>query len=484
MRCASIVFFLSFALFGSAGVQAQETSATLDQIVDRLRVVYQVDRLNQASTIRIEEDRRMEYQEHEYAADFHQLSAQRQHHVLDFANQSASSEYLTQISNSTWHGRSILVDGKSRFVIYATGIFLDQGDQDFDAEYGRVVRSSGALLARSLIQSKETVIYSGEKMWLGIMHDALTFEIANSPPLTIFVEKETGYITYMVRTVGDIKVSYTFRRYKIQNGIPVASEHSAYQNSDPIFFSFARRLIVDDPRDKNAFELDSGIVPQPVQVDQSAMTVENIGENVHHVGQNGSYSTFFETSDGIIAYGLGAGFGDRLKAYREQIATNHPLTHAIIADLHNEDRLGAPDAAQEGAVLLVTRDAADRVRSMLTQSNPGARVQAVEGQIRLGDVVTFDVATAQAASNLVTYHAPSGVFTQTGHFSNPYPDRPGYADYTAVSLRDSLVSLGLVPKLMLSNESRKAETWDQFLNAVNAHNSSRCFRNRPICVDW
>ena len=482
MRCISILCFLSVALLGSAGVQAQTNSADLDRIVDRLGAVYQVDRLNQANTIRIEEDRRMEFGEHEYGPDFHQRSAQRYHYVLDFKNRRASGENVTHISGSTWHGRNIVRDGRSRFIMYAPGVVRDQGEQDFAVEFGRVIRTLGALIARELVNSRETAKYSGEKMWLGKKHDVLTFEMANSPLLTLYVEKDTGYITYMERTVGDVKVSYTFRRHAMQDGIPVAAEHSFYGRGEQIFYSFGRKLAVDDPQDRNAFEIDPGIVPEAEQLDQSAMTVNKIAENVHQVGQDSGYSTFFVTNGGIVAYGLGAGFGDRLKAYRDQTVITLPLTHAIVADLHNEDRLGAPDAAQEGAVILVTKDAADRVKSMLAESNPNARVQPVEDQLQLGDIVTYDVATAQAAQNLITYHTPSGVIAQTGHYYNPFPTKPGYADYTAVTLRDAIVSLGLAPKRILSNESRKAETWDLFVTAVNAHKPDRCFFNRPICA--
>ena len=51
-------------------------------------------------------------------------------------------------------------------------------------------------------------------------------------------------------------------------------------------------------------------------------------------------------------------------------------------------------------------------------------------------------------------------------------------------MHDAVIPLGLDPRYILSNESKKAETWDQFLVAVDQHRPDKCFDNRPICADW
>ncbi len=485
MRAPFLLTFLMCALLSPEMVSATPQQSAAHDVIERLRSVYQVDRLNEASTIGLTEDRRMEFPDHEYASDFHQLSEQRYHHILDFQNQAASTEVLTRIANSHWHGRSILKDGKSQFIIYANGFVQDQGEQEFPVEYGRVIRGVAALMARDMVNSPDKLRHSGEEMWLGKMHDVLLFDMPHSPTLTVYVEKETGHITHMDRTVGSgTKVSYTYRGYGKQDGIAVATEHSVYANGARIYYGFARGLKLDPATSFDAFELDSGLLPEPQLVDQSTMTVERVGVNAFHVGQEGSYSTFFPSDSGIVAYGLGAGFGERLSAFREVTGNSLALTHAIVADLHGVDRIGAPDAALEGAVILVTSDAEDRVRSMLEENGIAGSIQSVEGQLQLGEVLIADVATAQAAHNLIAYSAAGRVLTQTGHFHNPYVDRPGYADFTAVTLRDALLPLAISPAYVLSNESRKAESWQNFLAAVEGHNPSECFRDRPICEDW
>jgi len=483
MRSVTMMVLIGCAVSGSVGVSAKTPTNIVDQIVDQVSAAYKVDQLNQASTIRVEDERRIEFPDHEYGPDFHDLSVQRQHHILDFDNQSASSEYLTSISSSNWHGRSILKDGKSRFILYAPQFIQDQVEQDFAVEYGRVIRSSGALLARELVNAKDTAQYSGEEMWLGKLHNKLTFEMANSPPLTIFIRKETGHISYMVRTVGEnTKVSYTFDQYKLQDGIPVAREHSFYADGERLFFSFDRKLAINDQRDKSAFEVDAGIIPEPERVDQSSMTVENITGNIHHVGQDENYSTFFSTNNGVIAFGMASGFRDRLKAYREQTSITLPLTHAVISDHHRGKMAGAGDAADEGAILLTTQDAAARVKAMLAENNSEGRVEAVEKRSDFGDLTILNIATAHASSNLVVFHAPSRTFVQTGHFNNPYKSEAGFADYTAVSLSEALVPYALTPETILSAESRKADNWVAFKNAVKNYNSAACHYSRAICV--
>lgn len=484
MRSVSMIMLLGFAVSGSVGISAQTPTNMVDQIVDRVSAAYKVDQLNRASTIRLEEERRHEYPDHEYRPDFHDLSAQRQHHILDFNDQSGSSEYLTSIAGSNWHGRSVLKDGKSRFIIYAPQFVQNEVEEDFAVEYGRIIRSSGALLARELVNAKGTAEYDGEEMWLGKMHDKLTFEMASSPSLTIFVDQDTGYISYMVRTVGEgTKVSYTFDRYVMQGGIPVAREHSVYANGERLWFAFDRKLVINDERDRSAFEIDTGIVPEPERVDQSAMTVDLIADNIYHAGQGENYSTFFSTDGGVIAFGMGAGFGDRLKTYREQTLITLPLTHAVIPDHHRSEMAGATDAAMEGAILVVTQDAAERVKSMLADSSPDARVEIVEKHFDIGGLTILGIATAHASSNLVAYHAPSGTFVQTAHFNNMYLNEAGFAENTAVTLSEALVPFALNPKTILSAESRKAGDWTAFQTAVNNYDPTPCFRGRPICAD-
>lgn len=485
MRAVAMMILCGCAMFGSVGVHAQAPTNQVDQIIDRVSAAYKVDRLNQASTIRFEEERRFEFPDHEYRSNFHELSTQRQHHILDLNNQSASSEYLTQIANSHWHGRSVAKDGKSRFILYAPQYVQEAEDQDFYGYYGRVIRSSAALLARELFNAKDTAKYIGEEMWMGKQHDKVTFEMPNSPPLNILVRKDSGMISYMDRIVGETStVSYIYEKYEVQDGIPVAHEHSIYGNGIRLFLSLDRKLAIDDQSDKNAFEIEAGIVPEPQRVDQSAMTVEKTADNIFHVGQNEHYSTFISTNDGVVAFGMGPGFADRLQAYRQQTAIDLPLTHAIISDHHRGEMAGAPDAASTGATLLVTPDALDRVQQLVAQGSPAAQIETIENQTAIGDLVVANVSTAHAGSNLVAFHEPSGTFVQTAHFSILYNNAASFAEFPAVTLNDAVTKFDWTPKIILSAESRKAGPWQAFQKAVSEFDPTACFRNRRICQNW
>ena len=181
---------------------------------------------------------------------------------------------MTRITNAYYHGREVIVDGQRRDIIYPSAIYQDVGEADPMTHYGPAFRSSDVMLAYWLDRAAETARIDGETMWLGKIHDQVTFDFPNSPPLTLLIQKDTGYISKMHRQVGDVVVSYTFFNHVIQDGFPVAQDHNVYGGADWIFYSIDRRVVVNDSVDSDVFQIEADIMPEPEGVDQSELTVE------------------------------------------------------------------------------------------------------------------------------------------------------------------------------------------------------------------
>lgn len=480
------ILFTSIIITLASCQTAPVSSATslIENPIDRVRAAYQVDRLREAKTIRIEGDIRQDYPDHEYSPDFHDMSAQRMHHVIDIHNSSGSSEYLTRISNTHYHGRSVLVDGTSRFIIYPSGLYQQPEEVDFISEYGPTIRSSEAMLALWLDKSADTARLEGEEMWLGNRHDKVTFDFPNSPPLTVLIQKDTGYISKMSRLIGnEILVSYTFNYHTLQDGIPVAKEHNLYAGEDRILYSFNRGLTLNDRDDRNAFEVESDILPEPERMDQSAMTAEAITDTMHQVGQGESYTTFIKTAQGLVAFGVEAGFESRLQAYREETADQTPLGFAIIANHHNVRMEGASEAVAAGATLLVTPDAEARVRAALDEGG-ASKVEKISASKTIDNLTIYNIATSTASENLVLFDEKSASVVQTSHYAAPFKDAPLIAEFTGVTLMQGLDPLELSPNLILSTDSRRAENWNTFEEAVSQYVHQPCVRDRKICEGW
>ena len=475
---------IGLLLYLSACQTLPETSEDLSSLspIDRVKAAYQVERLHAAKTIRVEDDIRQEYPDHDYGPDFHDLSEQRRHHIVDVQNQSGSSEYLTKITGTYYHGRSVLADGKSRYIIYPNSVFQDQGDRDFISEYGPVVRSSEAMLALWLDKAADTARLDGEEMWLGETHDKITFDFPNSPPLSVLVQKDTGYISKMYRIIGQgMVVSYTFDNYGEQNGIPVAREHSVYAGRERLYYSFNRKISLDDRADVNAFTVEPDIVLEAKRVDQSKMTAERTTNSLVQVGQDDAYTSFMKTDQGLVAFGAEAGFSERLKAYRDETSDRSPLIYAIVSSHHNVRLGGVTEAVAAGASLLVTQDAEARVRAQFENSNITPRLETISTPKSIGTVTVYNLATSNASENLVAFNSSDGVLVQTSHYAAPFESAPLRAELNAVTLMEKVEPLGITPTLLVSTDSRRAERWDVYEQAVANFDPTPCQRTRRIC---
>ena len=475
-----------FRLFGcfivSACIGIAAQAQDLEQALNRVETAYAVEQLEQADTIRLESEYRLPFDSHDYSVDFHDLTHQRFHIILDFKNQQGSHEYVTEIARTSYHGRNLIQDGKSTFISYGPDTYVDSGEGDFYTLFGGTMRASDVLLAYWMTRDDAEVRFEQEAMWLGHQHDIVEAEYPNSPPLRIFVRQADGAITKMERRFpDDLSVIYTFRQHDNRSGGLIAREHSLFVGGESVYFGFNRSLTLDDPDDQSAFELDQDLAPEATRTDQSEMTVQAVGDDmsVHQVCQGEGCTTFMAIDDHILGYGMANGFADRLEAYRTQTENAQPLRFVIAADHHDEDIGGAGEASAAGATLLVTDQTAQKLRA----ADQDHDIEIISETRQIGDLTLFAVSTDHTISTLVVYHEAQGLLMQTGHYYSSFVDQPSYARQTAVSLYDALPArIKSEAVAILSGQDLKAETWADFVSAIEAHEPIHCHRNRPICA--
>ncbi|MGB6229220.1 MAG: hypothetical protein WBF53_03735 [Litorimonas sp.] len=470
------------ALLGSTGLSHAQTALSLDETIDRVEDAYSTDRLLRARTIRMEEDRREAFRSHDYGPDFHEMTAQRRHYVFDLQGERATSEYVTLIGTNTYHGRSIVADGEALFIDYGANSYEPQGAADFTARHNDQTRASDVLLAMKLASNPETARLARQAMWLGSRHSVVELPMDGSVPMMVYVENDTGFIRKMTRTVSpDITVFYTYDHHTVEDGVAVAREFSVYANRDPLFFSFARGVRVNDRRDRKAFKVDRGVVEEPSRVDQSEMTVDDWNGTAFHVGMGESYTTFFPTTEGLVAVGTHAGLSDRLKAYREDTGDRQPLRYAVVADHQAEELAGIEDALAETATLVVTPHTLSRLTDIRGAEDGIIDILTVADRQTVAGLELMMIPTSDASQVLVTYDPDARLVLQSGHYVSPYEATGFYAKHSAVSLMDGLEPMGLSPSHIVSSQSRKAEAWTDFVQAVETYDPTRCFKDRPIC---
>ena len=232
--------------------------------------------------------------------------------------------------------------------------------------------------------------------------------------------------------------------------------------------------------------LEKDIVEEPERVDETEMSVSQIGINAdparlltHHVGRDEFYTTFMKTGNFVTAFGAKAGYADRLKAYREETGITLPVRYVIVPDHHEEQTAGAAEAVAAGAILLTSKDGATVLSEMIEGDG---KIETVETERNISGLRIFPMSTDHARSVLAAYFEPQKAALQSSHYASHYADAPFYAKYVGVSLYNAYPQDVKDDALILiSAESKKPETWQDFKNAVANHKPIRCHRNRDIC---
>lgn len=465
---------------------AQDKSE-FETVLSKVAETYDTDRLERARTIRFMEDRRLPYYSLDYGTDFHDVTRQRRFDVVDLNGQRRTSEYQTAIHDNFWHGRSINTNGEQIFIDYFSGKYEDQGEIDFSIDTGTVIRNYDTSLALFLIQNREDAEFFDHIIWLGKPHSRIKISQENQVDKILYVDDETGFITRMDRlATPQVTIHYSYDNHKIQDGIPISTESTIFQNDEPIFFNFNRQVGLNVRADQRAFEIERSVVLEPERMDQSAMTVEPIGSIasrnlVFHVGVDEQYSTIFQTPEGLIIYGTYAGLSDRLAAYRERTGDQAGLRYAIVPDHHQADLAGIPDALAEGATLLTTADARPRAEDAAGETISAERVQIVTDDFTIGTVKVMKTPTSHASQVLFAYDAASLTFAQSEHYYALYADEEYYVRHTGIDMLEFIQKNQLRVAHIAANTNRKVEQWDDFLKAVEKYNDAPCLYERPLC---
>lgn len=461
-----------------------QTGPSLDALLEKVEDVYNTDKLRDARTIRLMEDRRMPFASHDYGTDFHDVTRQRRFTVVDPKGQRGTKEYQTAIQNNFWHGRSIDKDGKRLFIDYFSGQYEDQGEYDFYTEYGTTVRNYDVMMALNLIENSEDASIEDNVIWLGTPHTIVRLKDARSVDQLLYIDSESGFITRMDRIASpEITIHYSYDNHHIQDGITIAGENTVFRNEEPLFFNMNRQIEINARADKRAFEIDRGIVLEPTRLDQSEMTVEPIGNMgaVVHVGVEEQYSTFFKTDQGLLIFGSYSGLGNRIQAYRDETGDSSPIRFVVVPDHHDADVAGVADAVAAGATILTTVDARDRVINAAGSEMSPDQVQTVSDEFVFGNVNVISSPTSHASQVLFAYNTENRVFAQSEHYYMPYEEEEYYVRETGVDMLAVIEAKGLDINFITASHNRKVEGWSDFLKAVEKYNPTPCMNNRPLC---
>ncbi len=486
-KCLKFTTICAAVIISSFNISYAQEPERLTQIIDKVANVYGVERLNKARTVRVEEDVRIVYADHAFSPAFNQLTHGRRHFVFDVKNKQGSAEYYTIFSGNHNQSRTFEHEGEFVMIDYGNSTYIPQPNVTYSSYFGAPIRASDTMLAHTLIEHRSTAKDKGQKFWLGEPHNIISFDFPESVSVDLYINKNTGYISKMARTVGPegdrIIVSYTFNDHTQKKGVTYAQENTIFIGANLHQFSFNRKVVLNARADKNAFVLDAGIVQEPARMDTSEMTADRISARSHHVGQEGRYTTFVDMGDYLVGLGAYAGLADKLAAYNTETKTAKPLRYLLVTDHHAGESMAAADAVNIGATLIATPGSKPTLERLLGEAGTSAKIEYVDDVFHVGDIQFINLSTGHAENVLVAYSATDKLLFQTEHYVNPYASEVFYTKNSAVTLHKALKSRGLDIDIFVDAESRRPETWVNFEKAIKAHKPKYCPPKRKICED-
>ena len=111
---------------------------------------------------------------------------------LDLVNQRGSVEGWSANWNFTFNTRTVSADNDIVTINYNAGDYQPGAFAGYFAAYGAVIRVTDTLLAYQLGKASDTAAHNGASFYLGRPHQKIEFQIPSSPPLTLYVDDETG----------------------------------------------------------------------------------------------------------------------------------------------------------------------------------------------------------------------------------------------------------------------------------------------------
>lgn len=451
-----------------------------DALIAKVTTAYGGAKLVNLKSLKIEEEQTTAFPGQGYSSKFVEFTTQKQDIQIDLVGERGSFEFWTHNWNFSALTRTVSAGDDIAIINYATGDYQPAAAPNFYTAFGVAFRISDTLLAHELHKRKATAVHQGSSNYLGRPHEILSFEMPQSPAITVHIDSETGFITRMTRETPAGALSYLYRDHALVDGVGYAKKFEFLVGPTVNIVSVNRKVTPNAVR-PSVFAIENGIAQEPQRVATNEMTVDRVADGVHLAGTGNAYSMFVDAGDHVISAGGYAGFKDRNEAYKKAAGHDKPLRYHVVTHHHTDHLGGMADAFALGASFVTPANAVDNLNTAVGQTVPSDRVRIVSGAMTLGPVAVHDVWTNHAESNALVYVPAAKIAFETDHYGGVYVDAPTPAGRSAVFLKNAIGRAGLDVATLVSEHNRKVSTWAEFSAAVAAYQPDPCPRARAIC---
>lgn len=466
--------------------QSKEKPTSLSpaqEVVTKVINGYGGAKFEELRTLRLQTDLRYGWLGQGQYADYTDLEPMRKIYHFDLQKEWGSEEAWG--GGGSYAERVFTTDDGQYEVNYLNKTWELDEDAEFYGHFGGEIRGSDILLAYDLMKHRDTAEFSGAKMFRGVSHDLVTYDMpGTSIDPVLWVNSETGLISKMRRDVSGFGVlNYVFGNYQSDNGISFAHDFELYVDDKLVEYAKSVELSVGNVS-PSIWKVDQGIQPMPETINSEDLVVDHISGPVHYAGSGAGWGAFVDAGDHIIGIGAYGDLEARFKAYQTSQGHQKPLKYQIVTHHHSDHLQGAAQALELGAQIIAPEMARANLEEVAERELSDAELMITsEAKQSIGPVELHLISTGHAPEFLLPYIASEKIILDEDHYYGQFKDSASWVSGNAMTLISEVQRLELKPDILLTTHARKPEKWQEILKMSERHIPGKCPTGRKICED-
>ncbi|MFQ3243598.1 MAG: glyoxylase-like metal-dependent hydrolase (beta-lactamase superfamily II) [Arenicella sp.] len=458
-----------------------------DKLIEKLSEAYGGEALTSLSSYKIVDHFLAPTSGQSHSPSLMEVSSSKQVLQVDLKNNRAIYDTWNQGRSGAFQG-SIISDGEKAYTInYPAGTYGDANNADPHVFAGGSMRTSGTVLAYELTKAGDKAVLKEDVSFMNRPHHVLTMPFLSSSDLNLYIDAQTSLISKMVRenpALGDL--SYVYSGHTKIGELVSATSINFFIDGQPNLISTKHALTFNQPLDPSSVTLPSDLKAEGQRIDASEMVINKISDGVYHIGQNGGFSLFADTSIGTVAAGGYAGLTARLKNFAKASGRFKPLSHQIVTHHHSDHIGGLGEAVQLGARLVTVDHNVETIKQSITPEPADTVFYRSGPRTTLGDgrnrIEVYEVSTSHAASFLVMYAPAEKTVFIADHYGSPFAKGLPNASLSSVEMFNPLKNLDIDIEKIATAHNARIFSMKELTDSSGAFKEVVCSASRPVCL--
>lgn len=352
------------------------------------------------------------------------------------------------------------------------------------ANTGRSIeRASDTLIAKQLLENKDSIKLNGKVQYRGTQHFRISFSLFNQNEHQIFIQESTGLITKMIRRhprAGELV--YVFSNHAKKRNLSFARDMNYFVGGKPRKISTYRNMEVN-PDTTFAFEkpLNSSSWGDTIVPDKKVPL--KIADSVFLVGTGRSQTIFIDAGEYLISSGGGRNLIKNYQSFLDGSDTNKPLKYVVLPHHHSEHLALVNGALDLNATIITTARNLPVIRKASGQDVAKDRFLLVDKELSViqDKVQVLNIATAHALQNLVIYLPQSKTLYSQDHFGTIYSNGQARPFKDMKTFINKVSEMGLDIETYVDGRSSRQLSSKEVEKIINNYIKPECLEKYKVC---